>query len=254
MKKIISLIIRQPIYKDLSSFISHIFNSLWYLHDIYKYINKKNQIQDFKISVLDLYPCIDDKTSFSPFDSHYIYHPTWAANIIAKIKPKVHHDFSSILSFSTVISAFIPTVFHDFRKAEINIDNFNSLADDLTNLKIKSNSLESVSCMHVIEHIGLGRYGDPIDPEGDIKAIEELKRIVSSKGNLLIAVPMAEKPKLMFNAHRIYSYEQIMSNFQNFDLKNFAFINDMGIYISTANKTDVTNQRYGCGCFWFIKK
>jgi hypothetical protein len=36
--------------------------------------------------------------------------------------------------------------------------------------------------MHVVEHIGLGRYGDPIDPDGDLKAISELKRVVQKRG------------------------------------------------------------------------
>ena len=52
--------------------------------------------------------------------------------------------------------------------------------------------------MHVIEHIGLGRYGDEMDPDGDLKAIDELKRVLSRKGDLLFVVPVG-KPKIMYN-------------------------------------------------------
>ncbi len=51
---------------------------------------------------------------------------------------------------------------------------------NILDLPFKGNSVESLSCMHVVEHIGLGRYGDPMDPEGDIEAIKELKRVVMS--------------------------------------------------------------------------
>jgi len=109
--------------------------------------------------------------------------------------------------------------------------------------------------MHTIEHVGLGRYGDKIDPDGDIKAINELKRVLAIDGNLLFVVPIG-KPKLVFNAHRIYSYEQIMSYFSDLKLLNFTLIPDnareIGL-IDNATKEQTDAQKYGCGCFWFKK-
>ena len=81
---------------------------------------------------------------------------------------------------------------------------------DLTQLHFESESIESLSCLHTVEHIGLGRYGDPIDYDGDLKAIRELKRVVVKGGSILFVVPVG-KPKIIFNAHRIYSYEQIIN-------------------------------------------
>jgi len=103
-----------------------------------------------------------------------------------------------------------------------------------------------------VEHIGLGRYGDPIDPDGDIKAINELKRTVSNGGSLLFVVPVG-KPKIEFNAHRIYSYEQILSYFTGFNLKEFSLITDNKDFFENANPELVKDQKYGCGCFWFTK-
>ena len=109
--------------------------------------------------------------------------------------------------------------------------------------------------MHVVEHVGLGRYGDPIDPEGDLKAIAELIRVLAKGGNLLFVVPIG-KPKLMFNAHRIYSYSQIVSYFEELELVEFSLIPDSietGGFIHNATQEMADSQIYGCGCFWFRK-
>jgi len=111
--------------------------------------------------------------------------------------------------------------------------------------------------MHVVEHIGLGRYGDPLDPEGDLKSIQELKRVLSLDGNLLFVVPVGRISRIMFNAHRIYSYKQILSYFSELRLMEFDLIPDdtnAGGLIRNASPDMVDACTYGCGCFWFRKK
>jgi len=108
--------------------------------------------------------------------------------------------------------------------------------------------------MHTIEHIGLGRYGDAIDPDGDLKAISELIRVTTVGGSILFVVPIGQ-PKIMFNAHRIYSYDQIIGYFSKMKLEEFSLISEAsGGIMYNANKIDADNETYGCGCFWFIKK
>jgi SAM-dependent methyltransferase len=219
----------------------------------FKQYKKLDQSMRFLYEKKDIFPCLEDNTGITNFDAHYIYHPAWAARVIHKINPKKHIDISSLLSFSTVLSAYVPTEFYDYRPALLNLEGLKSGESDLTNLLFPDNSIESISCMHTIEHIGLGRYGDPIDPEGDIKAINELKRVVKKDGNLLLVVPMG-KPRLQFNAHRIYSYKMIANQFDDFEIKDFSLITDKNEFISPAIPELVENQNYGCGCFWFIKK
>lgn len=207
----------------------------------------------FPIKFFDFYPQIKDRTIQTKFDSHYIYHTAWAARKVREINPQKHTDISSSLYFSGILSAFIPVDFYDYRPADLKLSGLESQKADLTKLHFTSNSIPSLSCLHTVEHIGLGRYGDPIDPEGDLKAINELIRVLKSGGSLLFVTPVG-KSRIEFNAHRIYSYEQIQDYFKDLVLKEFTLITDTGDFIENAKTEIVKTQKYGCGCFWFVKK
>mgnify|MGYP000926528026 CR=1 FL=1 len=204
----------------------------------------------------DLYPITNEKTAATGFDPHYLYHVAWGARVLARTKPEKHVDISSSLNFCTTVSAFVPVEFYDYRPADVRLEGLDCRKGDLMALPFSDGSLRSLSCLHVIEHIGLGRYGDSLDPNGDIKACRELERVLSPGGNLLIAVPVG-RPKVAFNAHRVYSFEQARGLFSELKLVDFALIPDeqpdKGI-ISDAPPELVDEQEYGCGCFWFRKR
>lgn len=214
---------------------------------------KSKNDKRFSLRYRDMYPCLKDKLTTTPFDHHYTYHPAWAARVLAKTNPQSHIDISSILNFSAIASAFIPMKFYDYRPAHLQLNNFESGFADLQKLPFENSSVESISCMHTIEHIGLGRYGDPLDAQGDLKAIEELKRVARPNGSILFVTPVGQ-PKIAFNAHRIYSFEQIIDYFEGCELVEFALIPDEGGLINNADPALVKIQKYGCGCFWFKKK
>lgn len=195
---------------------------------------------------------LDDKTTETAYDAHYIYHPAWAARVIAQYRPQKHVDIASTLAFSTMLSAFVPTSFYDYRPALLNLSNLKSGVCDLVNLPFADNSLESLSCLHTLEHVGLGRYGDALSAQGDVLAMRELIRVLAPGGNLLIVVPVG-KSKLMFNAHRIYSFAMINKHFADLDLQDFSLITDNGQFINSADPSLVEKQDYGCGCFWYSK-
>lgn len=207
------------------------------------------------ISWNDIHPCLDDRTADTRFDRHYLYHPAWAARVLSRTRPKRHVDISSIVSFSAILSAFIPVDFFDIRPVDVRLNNFEAGAADLVNLPFADGSIESLSCMHVIEHIGLGRYGDPIDPDGDLKAIRELTRVLAPGGTLLVAVPVGE-PRIAFNAHRIYDHAAFRGYFGELELIEFALIRGRaeaeGLILNPANEI-VRAESYGCGCYWFRK-
>lgn len=201
----------------------------------------------------DRLPCLHDATGETGFDAHYIYHPAWAIRKILEANPKKHVDISSKLDFVTMLSAFLPVEFYDYRPADISLAGLRCCHADLISLPFESNSIKSLSCMHVIEHIGLERYGDPFDPQGDLKAMRELIRVLAPGGHLYFVVPLGEISRIQYNAHRIYTYEQVLSTFTALSLEEFAFITDKGQFIEKANAGVVVGSKYGCGCFLFMK-
>jgi SAM-dependent methyltransferase len=203
----------------------------------------------------EAYPCLDDRTSETGFDRHYVYHPAWAARIVARIKPEVHVDISSTLHFATIVSAFVRVAFYDFRPAPLVLPNMSSEPADLTNLHFDSDSVASLSCMHVIEHIGLGRYGDPFDVDGDGKAARELSRVLAKDGHLIVAMPVG-RPRIQFNAHRVYSHEQVLDLFSGLRLVEHALIPDGAVesgMVQNPSAELINAQNYGCGCYVFSK-
>lgn len=226
------------------------FRFFQYLGEYQRFKSKADK--RFPIHFKDIYPSLQDKLKVTPFDHHYIYHPAWAARKLVQINPAEHVDISSILNFGTILSAIIPVKFYDYRPADINISNYQSAFADLLQLPFENNSISSLSCLHTIEHVGLGRYGDKLDPDGDLKAMAELKRVLGTGGDLLFATPVGQ-PKIEFNAHRIYSFEQIIEAFAPLSLHEFSLITDDKKLIENADPVLVAKQKYGCGCFWFKK-
>jgi len=209
----------------------------------------------FKFGREDWYPCLYDSTPSTDYDRHYVLHTAWAARVLAQSRPRVHVDFSSSLYFVAIASAFVPMRFFDFRPAALPLSGVESGAADLQQLPFGDGELPSVSCMHVIEHVGLGRYGDPLDPTGDLKAAAELSRVLSPGGQLLFVVPVG-RARIMFNAHRIYSYELVRDMFAGLELQEFSLIPDTASepeLIADAPPAMVEQQAYACGCFWFKK-
>lgn len=224
------------------------------LRSYLSYKNKDTK-KRFPVPFSGVMPCLFENIPYTRFDTHYVYHTAWAARKVKEIGEDSHVDISSSLYFSSIVSAFVPVTFYDYRPASLNLSNLSSFRADLTQLHFENDSVRSVSCMHTVEHVGLGRYGDPVDPDGDMKAAKELERVVAKGGSLLFVVPVG-KPKIQFNAHRIYSYQMVLDMFPNLTLREFSLIPDNALktgMIFDATKEQSDKQAYGCGCFWFVK-
>jgi SAM-dependent methyltransferase len=207
-------------------------------------------------SLMKTRPMLDDATKTTGFDTHYVYHTSWAARILSETRPENHVDISSAIWFVGIASAICPIDHYDYRPPELALSNVRTAHADLLKLPFADSALKSLSCMHVVEHVGLGRYGDPIDPLGDKKAMAELARVVAPGGLLLFVTPVG-KPEVVFNAHRIYGYDEITSTFSDFDVTEFSLITDKkngAEFIRNAEPSLVDRQRYGCGCWAFRKK
>ena len=212
----------------------------------------------YKVKWKNRYPCLFDKTLSTSFDRHYTIHPAWAARKIREFNIQKHVDISSSIPFVAVLSAFCEVDFYDFRPAELNLPGLKSLEGNLLKLPFDNNSVKSISSMHVIEHIGLGRYGDTMDPNGDLKAVAELKRVVSKDGLLLLVVPFSYESSLYFNAHRTYSFSHVTSWFNEDDwsLIDFSLIPEEhsdGDLVKSPSEELMKKQKYGCACYAWRK-
>ncbi|MCU0485278.1 MAG: DUF268 domain-containing protein [Anaerolineales bacterium] len=202
----------------------------------------------------DVEPILGEDTPGHSFDRHYVYHTAWAARKVREIAPTTHVDISSSLYFAGIVSAFVPVRFYDFRRAPLELDNLSCDQADLLSLPFPDGTVPSLSCMHVVEHIGLGRYGDPLNPQGDLLAMRELARVLASGGSLLLVVPVGQ-PRVCFNSHRIYGYEHVLQSFPRLELIEFSLIPDskQQPLLTHADPVLVACQEYACGCFWFKK-
>jgi SAM-dependent methyltransferase len=216
----------------------------------------RSSARNFEMEWSDRLPCLTDATAQTHFDRHYVYHTAWAARVLSRLNPQPaqHVDIASSLYFAAIASAFLPVAHYDYRRPDLSLPGLTCAGADLTRLPFADASIPSLSCMHVVEHVGLGRYGDPLDPDADVVAMRELARVLAPGGNLLFVVPVG-RPRIQFNAHRIYAFDQVLSSFPGLDLVEFALVPDRtdpdGPHlIERATKHQADRQRYGCGCFW----
>ena len=206
------------------------------------------------IKLFDTYPCLFDKRPKTGIDSHYFYQDVWAFKKIYSLNPELHVDVGSNVNFVGFLTAITRVHFVDIRPLDaLYLKNIEIKKASVLNMPYADNSLESLSCLHVAEHIGLGRYGDPLDPLGTKKAAAELTRCLAKGGNLFFSVPVG-KPRLCFNAHRIHSPRQIIDYFKGIKLVELSGSDDNKRFIENIDIKVLENSKYACGMFWFSKE
>ena len=154
----------------------------------------------------------------------YFWQDLWAAHHIHNERPENHYDIGSrVDGFITHLLSFGQhTTMLDIRPLRIEADNLDFIQADATNLDgIDDESIESFSALCSLEHFGLGRYGDPIDPEACFKCFEAIQKKTRSGGNVYISVPIG-KEHLEFNAHRVFFAESIIKSFDKMKLIEFS--------------------------------
>ena len=205
-----------------------------------------------EIRTENISPCIHDKTRTTSFDQHYFYQDIWAFKKISEAKPNNHVDVGSRVDFVGFLTTITHVTFIDIRPLMANLDNFDSRGGNILSMPYEDGSVGSLSCLHVAEHVGLGRYGDPLDPLGTKKSCKELSRILSKGGNLYFSLPVG-RPRLCFNAHRVHSPKQIIDYFANLHLLEFSGIDDKGAFVRNTSMELLENMNYACGLFHFTK-
>jgi hypothetical protein len=200
----------------------------------------------------DLHPCLLDRLSKTPFDPHYFYQGAWLARRLHEVATPFHVDVGSSVMTINVLSATVKTIFVDYRPLRVALQGLQPVAGDLTCLPFADKSLPSVSCLHVIEHVGLGRYGDPLNPHGGRWAAENLQRVVRPGGRLFLSTPVGRE-RVCFNAHRVFAPKTITALFPTLRLESFSLVDDHGRFLERTDLKMAAGLDYGCGMFEFMK-
>lgn len=202
---------------------------------------------------IELHPVLFQKGISSTFDAHYVYQSAWAVRRIHALRPREHFDISSNIPYVAALSAVVPVRFCEYRPPQINLPDLRSEHVDITSLPLEEGSIDSLSCLHVLEHIGLGRYGDPVDPQGFEKACKEIARVAAPGASVFLSIPVGRE-KICFNMHRVSDPLHLISVMKGkLELHEFSVVTDDRQYLVDVSPESYSSQEYACGLYWFKK-
>lgn len=194
---------------------------------------------------MEMLPCLNDKwMEAGGATSEYFIQDLYIAQKIFKAHPEIHYDIGSrIDGFILAVASFTHVNIFDIRPLHTKSSNISFKRLDILNEPNELNgTIHSLSCLHTIEHFGLGRYGDKIDQNGFDIGFRNVLKLVSKNGILYLSTPIGI-PKIVFNAHRVSCpidlANRIYSN--GFQIVSFAYIQLDKLYenISLESLNDI---------------
>ena len=205
------------------------------------------------------FPCLHDRFEQAGMvGGHYFHQDLLVAQMIYKNGPERHVDVGSrIDGFVAHVAAFRDIDVFDLRPIVSNADrirfqqcNFMEPTPEL------EASTDSLSCLHVLEHFGLGRYGDEVDYYGHIKGFRNLARMVKPSGKFYFSTPIGKTQRFQFDAHRVFSLPYLLEMIRDnaFVVDSFYVVDDSGVLlknigVNSDQAKDTFGLRYGCGIF-----
>jgi len=184
----------------------------------------------------------------------YFHQDIWAARKIYQRNPQTHIDVGSrIDGFIGHLLVFRDVSVIDVRDLDSAVDGLTFIKSDATDMAVfADNSIDSLSSLHAAEHFGLGRYGDPINPDACFQFMKSLQRVLQPSGRLYFSVPIGNE-RLLFNAQRIFDPATIVETFDQLELLSFSTVDKSGDFIADASLQNHLENRYVCGLFEFTK-
>ena len=201
-----------------------------------------------------IYPSLYFKTEDGQSGGgHYFYQDIWALKKLASLKPDMHYDIGSRFDgFAGQATAICPVTSIDIRTPSFTLPGLQFMKGDILKLPFAENALHTLSCLHTIEHIGLGRYGDPINPDGFDEALLELQRVINIGGYLILSMPIGEE-RVEFNAQRVLHPSNCIRKLTEMELIEFSVVTDNDQFIESTDPKLYENARYSCGLYLFKK-
>lgn len=227
----------------------------WHLRDSLKELGDEFPLAKWN-------PCLTDRSDCNGVASgHYFHQDLWIARQIFLNQPEKHVDVGSrVDGFVAHVAVFRNIEVLDIRPQESTVANIHFKQADITSADFTlTDYCDSLSCLHAIEHFGLGRYGDPIDAKGHLRGLANIHRCLKQGGTLYLSTPIGPQ-RIEFNAHRVFSIRYLLDWFAPlFDLKAFSFVDDAGKLHTDVELTPELISgncgcHYGCGIFELVKK
>lgn len=234
-----------------------IYNNSFFEDDCEKY-DKLNTRENFRIKKDCLWPVITDKYDLAGSMRNYFWQDLWAAKLIYKDGTKKHFDIGSRIDgfIAHLLAMNIDVTLIDIREFPGKVENLHTIIDDATELsQIEDGSIQSMSALCSLEHFGLGRYGDQIDPEACFKCFKNIQRKMKRGGNLYISVPVGRE-RVEFNAHRVFFADTIIKEFDAMKLIEYSCVAEGRIEQNVdihKYDNDKHNGEYRYGMFYFVK-
>lgn len=209
----------------------------------------------FPIEARYLFPVLTDYGEQAGSASgHYFHQDLWAARKIHASMPARHIDVGSrIDGFVAHLLTFMPVEVVDVRPLTSRVAGLTFICEDAMRLSsFADDSLPSLSSLHAVEHFGLGRYGDPIDPDGWRRGMEALSRVLAPGGRLYFSVPVGRE-RVEFNAHRVFSPSTVLAALSTLRLLSFSMVDDKGDLHEATDPSRADGASYACGLFELTK-
>ena len=241
---------------DLRKIVLSLVGVIPLLRDLARYRSGKSDAQ-MPVRAADLCLALADRYGQAgAATGHYFFQDLWAARKIFEVRPARHVDIgSSVEGFVSHLLVFMPQVeVVDVRPLKSSVPRLSFVRDDATLLSsFPDDSIDSISTLHAAEHFGLGRYGDRVDPEGHLKFMRSLVRVLKPGGRLYFAVPTGRE-RVEFNAHRVLAPNTILTGMAGLVLVSFSLVKDDQLFYENASLEVAAKQEFGCGLYEFTKK
>ncbi|HKQ26572.1 MAG TPA: class I SAM-dependent methyltransferase [Burkholderiales bacterium] len=216
--------------RDFGLRIGHWIRALsWFVRD-YSSLAREARDPAHSPTLRFLLPYLRDKRSTTPVEPVYFFQNTWAARKIFALGVAHHVDVGSSAMALGVIAQHVPVTMVDIRPILLEVEGLNFKEGSILKLPFGDGSLDSISSLCVIEHIGLGRYGDGINAYGTESAFRELARVLKPGGHLLMSVPVDDECRVYFNAHRAFTRDYLLRLFDEFTIEEERYQYGMRMY------------------------
>ncbi|MGD1083159.1 MAG: DUF268 domain-containing protein [Verrucomicrobiota bacterium] len=189
---------------------------------------------------------MDDLQESQSGHGYYFYQDCWAARQVFRERPEWGVDVGSTVLLVGILSQFARWVSVDIRPIKSELKGLECVEGSVLTLPFKDNQVPCLTTMCVLEHIGLGRYGDPLNPTGTEDAAVEIARVIRPGGIVVYSVPVGSEEILEFNANRRFDYHQAAGLFKGWELVDSCVLTPTPVAYASA---EMTKDPVACFCF-----